>query len=304
MNMNPELIKKRINEVCTEKGLSKNKLAKVLEVSGATMSNIEHEGWHKLGDELLLKLWHKIKPDAWQVIETANVEHIVNACEYAKLRHKMAGIIGSTGFGKTTALKTYCQGRKNTYFVSCRNSMNAKQVLRAILRVMGIGYEGTIYDMGNRIIDELNKQRKPLLIIDEAGKLSERVLQYLYDIKDDSHTGIVLAGVEYFLKEVEKVVEKHRQGMPEFYGRISYWLTLNTPTRDEMRSICHANGVTDKHEVAEMVKSENFRRLFHKIENDRFDNSPLSGMECRHQGKGHRGSDRAAASQLNRTLTG
>jgi len=222
MNMNPELIKKSINEVCTEKGLSKNKLAEVLEVSGATMSNIEHERWHKLGEELLLKLWHALKPDAWQVIETANVENVVKACDHAKLRHKMVGIIGSTGFGKTTALKTYCQSHKNTYFVSSRNSMNAKQVLRAILRVMGIGYEGTIYDMENRIIDELNKQQEPLLIIDEAGKLSERVLQYLHDIKDESHTGIVLAGVEYFLEDLEKAVEKNKQGMPEFYGRISY----------------------------------------------------------------------------------
>ncbi len=113
--------------------------------------------------------------------------------------------------------KEYYRSEKNTYLVTCGKSMTAKQLLQHLLREMGIAFHGTIHEIIERITLELNKQHDPLLIIDEAGKLSQLVMEYLHDLQNatEHNCGMVMAGVGYFKDNLKKASDNNKEGMPE-----------------------------------------------------------------------------------------
>ncbi|MGB0870340.1 MAG: AAA family ATPase [Flavobacteriales bacterium] len=267
--MEKTLIKQRLNELSNQKGLSKNNLAKKLGVSSATLSNIENEHWERLNDDMLLRIWNMIKVKEWNLIETYNFQKIINTCDLARERSRMIGVIGYTGAGKTTALKRYYNNHENTYYISCKKSMSAKQFLISIAQDMGISTSGTVYEIMMRIIKKFNKQNKPLLIIDESGKCPQKIMSYIHDIRNDTegNLGVVLSGVEYFKTNLETAVTRNKEGMPEFYDRVSAWETLEKPRKDEIVMICKENYIDDEEVISQFLRVKNFRILSNYIQN-------------------------------------
>ena len=209
-------------------------------------------------------------PNEWQLVRTSNLDTIHAICNDASKTHKMVGIIGYTGAGKTKALTSYLSN-PNTFYVVCKKTMKPKQFFQKILLVMGINYSGTIYELIERISEELNSLENPLLIIDEAGKLTHTMMLYLHDLRDSTMetTGIILAGVEYFKTNLEKVVSKQKEGMPEFFRRVMTWQVLNPPTYAEIQAICKANGLEDIAAITRFKRISDFGTLQNAIINEK-----------------------------------
>ncbi|MDB0601605.1 ATP-binding protein [Tenacibaculum maritimum] len=260
-----ELIATHINN----KNESQEKLAENIGVSNGTISNVLNEQWERLSDTMLLKLRSFFKKKGWQLIETTNFLNIQNQCDKARYQNLLVGIIGYSGAGKTTALRTYYQANPSTYLVTCARTMRTKQFLAEVLRALGSSYLASDYEMVRKIISKLNKMHSPLLIIDEASKLSPNALMYLQDIWDgvEDNAGIIIAGVEYLLTNLKKASDKNKIGMPEFYGRVSSWMQLVSPTRVEIRSIAENNGITSEKEIKNMYRLSNFRYVRNSILN-------------------------------------
>lgn len=278
--MEKTVIKQALNLFSKKKGMSKNELANKLGVSSATLSNIENERWEKLKDEMLLKIWNEVKGSDWQLIETYNFQRIVESCSHSRENHRMIGVIGQTGAGKSTALKEYYLSNEQTYYVVCQKSTTSRVFFKQLLREMGVLFTGTLYEMIERISDELNKQAQPLILIDEAGKLSQTVLEHIHDLRNKTEhtTGIVMAGVEYFKNNLENAVRKNKEGMPEFYDRIAAWIELTTPKKNEIRLICEVNGITNAELIRKMQKSQTFRTLSNYIGNAKFNQMPIERL--------------------------
>jgi hypothetical protein len=119
------------------------------------------------------------------------------------------------------------------------------------------------------IIDELNQKQSPILLIDEASKLSPTALMYLQDIWDgiEDNGAIILAGVEYLLTNIKKGAERNKIGMPEFYGRVNRWVHLQQPQKEEVNAICESNGFTDEKMIKTMYRFSNFRFIRNVILN-------------------------------------
>mgnify|MGYP006280430887 CR=1 FL=1 len=262
-------IKKTLIQFTKKKGISNNELASLIGVSSATISNIVNERWDTLKEEMLVRVWNTVKPSTWKIIGTSNFNAVQALCNEAQTNQRMYGLIGYTGAGKTTALFEYYRSNPRVYYVVGKKSMRPKRFFEKLLKQMGILFSGTIYDMIERIAQELNKKPGTLLIIDEAGKLDQTMFMYLHDLRDETinTTGMVLAGVEYFKANLLKAVEKQKQGMPEFMGRIMAWQELNTPTKKEIEAICEKNGLADKQKIKELGRIRDFRRLANSIEN-------------------------------------
>ena len=262
-------VKELINGYLMQKKVSQNKLAEMLGVSAATISNIQNEFWERVNESMLLKIKGFFNAKDWNVVETTNFSTIQDKCQEARERKMMIGIIGFTGAGKTTASRHYFDSNANTYLVTCGRTMRTKQFLGEILRAMGINYVASDYEMVRCIIEELNKTNNPLLIIDEASKLSPNALMYIQDIWDgiESNSGIILAGVEYLLLNIKKGAERNKIGMPEFYGRVAQWQHLVKPRRKEIESICVHNGVTNENLIKDMYRLDNFRYVRNSILN-------------------------------------
>ncbi|WP_295714390.1 AAA family ATPase [Mucilaginibacter sp.] len=262
-----------INDFAGQKGMSKNKLAKKLEVSGAVLSFIENGQHDQLSDEILKGIISHLKAGTdFKILGTVNFNSVQNTCRETQSKSLLNAVIGFTGAGKTEALKDYYNRERNVYYVQCKNSMNRKQFLYEVLSEMGHNFMGSVYEMVKLICKQLNQHSEPpLLIIDEAGKLSTNVLLDLHDIRNATlySAGILMAGCEYFKKNVEKAVEKDKTGYPEFYSRVVNWNELTKPSKAEIAAICKANGVTDDDTIKDFCKLSNYRLLYNAIVNER-----------------------------------
>lgn len=262
-------VKELISNHLKNKKVSQNKLAEMVGVSPATISNIQNEFWERVNESMLLKIKSFFKTKGWAIIETNNFLIIQNSCRDARKRKMMTGIIGFSGAGKTTALQNYYSNNTNTFMITCARTMRTKQFLGEILKSLGVNYVASDYEMVRMIIEVMNKKDEPLLIIDEASKLSPNALMYIQDIWDgiEHNAGILLAGVEYLFDNLKKGADRNKIGMPEFYGRVSLWQHLQEPKKDEIEAICVNNGVTDISDIKSMYRLGNFRYVRNSILN-------------------------------------
>lgn len=262
-------VKELISNYLQVKNLSQNELAKMTDVSPATISNIINEVWERVNEKMLLKIKSFFNKKEWVIIETNNFLTVNNCCNNARKNKTMTAIIGCAGSGKTTGLSFYNSKNPNTFLVTCARTMRTKQLLAEILKSLGVNYFASDYDMVRMIIEVLNKKENPLLIIDEASKLSSNALMYIQDIWDgiEMNSGLVLAGVEYLYENLKKNAERNKIGMPEFYSRVSLWQYLQEPSKQEIEAICINNGVTNPVEIKKMYYLSNFRYVRNVIFN-------------------------------------
>ena len=260
-------LKKLIEDRISSKKISQNELAKQLEVSNGTISNILNDRWERINESMITKLYAKLNTgNKVKLIQTHNLQNIFETCDRARKFKKLVTIHGKEGAGKTVALDEYNRRNPNTYKITCINSMKPKQMLLELTRVLGMNYNASIYEMVLKIAEEINKKENPLIIIDEVSAMSQTNLLYLKDIWDmvENNCGIVHCGMDYFVTNLEKAVEKSKTGMPEFYSRISYYLKLSEITNEEIKFICNENGIDD---CTDFWHSMNFRVLGNLIKN-------------------------------------
>lgn len=262
-------VKTLVETFLNTKQISQNVMAEMLGVSAATITNLLNENWEKLNESMLLKIRSYFSTKNWTAIETSNFTTIQDRCNEARNQNKMIGIVGYAGAGKTFALRKYYENHSNTYLVTCSRAMRNKQFLAEILKGFGVSFLASDYEMTKRIIEEINKRKNALLIIDEASKLSANSIMYIQDIWDgvEDNAGIILAGVEYLLSNIKKASDKNKVGMPEFFSRVNQWQSLIEPKRVEINSLCEHNGITDKNTIKTLYRLSNFRLIRNAIQN-------------------------------------
>ena len=108
-----------------------------------------------------------------------------------------------------------------------------------------------------------------MLIIDEAGKFSPRMLEYLHELRDltTDTTGIILAGPEYFEEHLINWKDKKVTGIPEVYSRITTWVKLRPPTSNEKIELIRAYNIHDNDFEKFIKYSLDFRDVKNKITN-------------------------------------
>lgn len=241
-------IKKRLENT------SQNRLAKILGISQTNLSNILNMAWDKISDDYWRKIMAALGMNSeWQIFKSPSIKTIHNLCEDAQENHKFLGGYGSTGAGKTTALRSYANNGTNVGYVLCDVLMNQNEFLSEILQSFGISTEGTKIAKVKRISKHLNSVENPLLILDDFGKVNDRIyqlLQLIYD-RTEGRAGIVIFGVEFLKDYLDKMREKNKLGFRELYRRIAYWQKIQTITDKEVEFICNEYGITkeDKKEL-------------------------------------------------------
>ena len=213
----------------------------------------------------MVKVTQKDIMEAVELFDTSDFSSIYSLCDRARKDKLLVGIAADTGMGKTTALTSYAK-RKNVYYVRYEKMMKPRNFFISLLKEMGIDYEGSINDMVNRIIVELNQQESPLVIVDEAGKITHAMILYLHDLRDKTNkkAGIVLAGMPYFKNNLIKFSNKEKEGYSEFFRRINLWHTLNGLTRKEIQLILDAHGISD----SETQKQFHYKKRFGDLMNE------------------------------------
>lgn len=252
-------IQQAIEEWLRNKNDSQNQLAKQIGISAAHLTNVRKGYWEKLSEKQIISLKNFFQLDGWHVRNTPNLASITKLADDAQSNARMLAVAGFTGAGKTTALKHYATKQPNTYYVLSTFFMGRKDFLKAIQRSMGLDVEGSVSTMCYAITEHLKRLDSPLLIIDDAGKLTDanyRMLQVIYD-ETEFHAGIVLAGTEYLKQYLDQAASKNKMGFRELRRRIAYWQPLEAPTLKIVAAICQDYGITNEDTVRYITREAN-----------------------------------------------
>jgi transcriptional regulator with XRE-family HTH domain len=237
-------------------------------ISEATIGHIRSGRWRE-GAQLVsaekfqkVATWLGIDND-WVVVRTDhNFKKIQVICEEAQWLSESFAISAAPGNSKTESAYDYASTHKNVFFLGCAAHWTKKVFLQKLLLAMGqqltVG-EG-LAAMCDRIVSKLNGINKPLIILDEADKLSDRIFQFFITFYNDTYTncGFVFLGSVFFEMHTLQRVTDNRQGYAEYFSRIGRRFEHLRPL-DESRitAICNANDLLDEIDINRIVNTCN-----------------------------------------------
>lgn len=251
-------IQARLQEYVEQKG-SQNKAARSLnDVSAGTLSQILTGNWELISDDMWRNVAHQIgyARRTWNIAPTRGYSRMTQILTDAQDNALVLAVVGDAACGKTEAIRHYVENNRNVYHICCGDYWNRKHFLTELLRSMGVEASGTITDMMFDAVQTLKKKDAPMVILDEADKLSDQVLYFfitLYNQLED-HCSILVCATDYLEKKILRGVKNNRKGYREIYSRLGRkFIGLPIPNRRDITAICQANGVEDRDDIAKIA---------------------------------------------------
>lgn len=254
---------------------SQNKASKSLKnVSSATISQVLNRKWELIADEMWRNIASQIGYSAseWVAVETGDYQLLTTILDSARNNSTVFAVVGDAGTGKTFALRTYAENNKRAYLLQCNEYWNRKTFMQELLSAMGRDYSGyTVNEMMGEVVRALKTQQQPLIIMDEADKVSDQVLYFfitLYNQLED-HCAIVMCATDHLSKRIKRGLKLNKKGYKEIYSRIGRkFVELEGLTTSDITSVCVANGITDKTRIREVIEDSEYdlRRVKRKIQ--------------------------------------
>lgn len=268
-----QTIVERLMEFCDQKG-SQAKAAAALKVSNATVSQMINGNWELIKDEMWRTVSNGIGMQGgnWATVATGGYKRMTSVLEDAQENSLVMAVIGDAGCGKTQAIEHYVKNHRNAYHLQCAEYWNKKNFLQNLCQQMGMrNTYGTVYDLIEDIVRELEKEDSPLIIVDEADKLSDVVLYFFITFYNrlEDHCGIVLCATGYLKKRIIAGERNERKGFAEIHSRVGRnFIGMPQTTSEDIAAICEANGVDDLNTINTICKKSDFdlrrvKRLVH-----------------------------------------
>lgn len=250
-----DLQKRQIAEglrVYCERVGSQNAAANTLNgVSSATISKVLAGKWETIADEMWRSIGAQtgLTVEGWQVVNTRAYDVMSFTLENAQADALVLAVTGEAGSGKTEAVKNYAAGHANAFHLVCSEYWNRRTFMGKLLKSMGVGVSGTtVCEMMEDIVDNLKRRESPLIVLDEADKLTDQVLYFFISLYNqlEGHCGIIMTATDFLRKRIERGVRLNRKGYAEIYSRIGRkFVALPLLNGEDVAEVCVANGVRD-----------------------------------------------------------
>lgn len=251
--------KKQIEKLFKEKaenmGLSMERAAIAAGTKGSTISQVFNDKYGA-NDEAIYKLlarWVDLRNSGWQSASTVNQRMMFGLLEDAQQHSHVYAITGMAGCGKTFNIKRYVETHRNAFTLQCNEYWNRKQFLRELLTQMGRDAGGmTVPELLDAAIAHIYTLDTPIIILDEADKLSDQVLYFFITLynKLEDQCGLILAATEYLNKRLRRGLDGNRRGYTEIWSRIGRRpkeLVFTKPK--DVAEICFMNGIRNPEEI-------------------------------------------------------
>lgn len=259
-NEEKEMIRVRLGEYCEMKGSQKRAATSLVGVSPATVTQIVTGKWELINE----KMWRSIaaqigvKQTRWNIVETRNYRALSDIFADAQENALVLAVCGEAGTGKSLTAAHYGAENPNVYVLACSEYWNRKTFLRELLRVMGKNPAGdTVGDMVDDVVMALKRRENPLIILDEADKLSDQVMFFFITFynKLEDYCGIVLMATDYLEKKVRRGLRLNKKGYKEIYSRIGRrFVAMPGLSATDISDVCRANGVEGLREIENVKK--------------------------------------------------
>ncbi|WP_160711262.1 ATP-binding protein [Chitinophaga solisilvae] len=199
----------------------------------------------------------------WQLVETTDFHTLITYFRDAQTYGNVFALTGPAGSGKTFAAAWYATNNTAVFHLECAEHWNRKLFLEKLLQAIGCERSGhSTGEMMEDIVHALCTLHEPLLILDEADKLSDQVLYFFITLYNLLHgrCGIVMTATSHLVKRVDRGRRLNRKGYAELYSRIGRrFIVLRGVNKKELTAICQANGISSAEDTA---------AIFHDCEGD------------------------------------
>ncbi|WP_187477816.1 ATP-binding protein [Amniculibacterium sp. G2-70] len=235
---------------------SYRQVATKADVSEATITQMKKENWALIKDEMWLKVGIAVgyNSNEWQIAETLNYKKVSKICDDAKTHSLFMMIVDKAGIGKSAPLRSYSQinGESGVFYIRCREWAK-REFLTELCTTLGIDTGKTymhIDKLGMKVVEFFAKRTsaKPLLIVDEAGKLKDSALRWfihLFNEREDE-MGVIASGTPDLEQRITRGVKLKKMSFDEIESRFGRsYINLIGATLECTRKICVANGISD-----------------------------------------------------------
>ena len=257
--INREDIAQELREYC-QKFNSQNRAAAAIGIAPATVSAILNNDWALVSEAMFIKIADAIGYEAssWQAIETKVWKNFNKILNDAQENAFVMAVTSDAGSGKTFTSKNYVKNHAEAYHISCKSYWTKKDFLIEIGRAIGNKTDGKrVTVLVDEIINTLRwRDSKPLLILDEADKLSDTVLQLFITLYNDleGRCGIVLCATDHLEMHIRRGVNLGHTGFNEIISRLGRkFIALPSITSKDVTMICEANGITTADAINEVL---------------------------------------------------
>ncbi len=257
--INREDIAQELREYC-QKFNSQNRAAAAIGIAPATVSAILNNDWALVSEAMFIKIADAIGYEAssWQAIETKVWKNFNKILNDAQENAFVMAVTSDAGSGKTFTSKSYVKNHAEAYHISCKSYWTKKDFLIEIGRAIGNKTDGKrVTVLVDEIINTLRwRDSKPLLILDEADKLSDTVLQLFITLYNDleGRCGIVLCATDHLEMHIRRGVNLGHTGFNEIISRLGRkFIALPSITSNDVTMICEANGITTAEAINEVL---------------------------------------------------
>ena len=230
-------------------------------VSVGTVSNILNGRFENISDEMFRNVASQVGgmgTPGWQIVETGAYQEITEVLSDAQRWRSVRWVTGEAGCGKSTTARVYLQDHKEVFYILCSEDMKKGDFVREIARTVGIRTAGcNIPEVWGLILDDIIQMDAPLLVFDEADKLTEPVFHYFISLynKLEEKCGVVFLSTDYIVKRISNGLKYQKPGYKEFFSRIGRkFFTLEPTDQNDVYIICTANGLTSRQDIDVVMK--------------------------------------------------
>lgn len=259
--MKKEEIVAQLRSYVARKGSQKKAANSLDGVSSATINKmLNGTDWESISEEM----WRSVaqqtrtKSEGWQLADTSVHREMTMLLTRAQQDALVAGVVGAAGSGKTETCREYADEHRNVYHITCGEHWNRRTFVSKVLKAMGANVAGyTINDMMEEVVDALSRADNPLLILDEADKLSDQVLYFFITLYNqlEGRCGIVLCGTQYLKARIIRGVRLGKKGFEEILSRLGRrFFELAEIGEEDVALVCVANGIESDAKIRKITK--------------------------------------------------
>lgn len=242
-------------------------------VSSATINQMLNQKWDLISEDMWFNVSGQIgySDNDWVIVETRDYKIMTALLNDARMYSNVFAATGNAGTGKTVAVRQFASENKRVYLLQCNEYWNRKMFLQELLTSMGCDYSGySVGEMMAEAVRTLKIQQNPLIILDEADKLSDQVMYFFITLYNslEEHCGIVMCATDHLKKRIMRGLKLNKKGYKEIYSRIGRrFVELKGLGTSDIAAVCMANGVPDRKAIREVIDDceNDLRRVKRKI---------------------------------------
>ena len=174
------------------------------------------------------------------------ITRVLSACDTYRL---FGLVIGEPGTGKTSAAESYAASTSHGDATYCRmgqSAHNTRTGLGQIASALGMRLDGASEDDAQKAIAyHLRYSDSPFIILDEAQRMSDGLLEHVRDFYDTQGIGVVLVGNRGLVDRWTGRRNGRSHDFGQLRGRFGPQVDMKKVLADDVTTIARHHGITD-----------------------------------------------------------